>query len=363
MYQKLLNLSLALTLVVITLGALTRLLDAGLGCPDWPGCYGQLTPPANWQALSNEAAEKYADSPLISHQAWMEMIHRYAAGALGLLIAFITFLAFKTKQAQRIKITSVVLSCVVIAQAVFGMWTVTLKLWPPIVTIHLLGGFATLSLLILLKVWSSKHSIESLTTAPSINSKMVPDNITPIKALIPIAFLVLFIQITLGAWTSSNYAGLACPDFPTCQNQWLPDISVQDALTVPEYQGLSFLHGLADAKTRVSIQYLHRLGALITLLVLGSLIVKLWQSGIRHFKYLACYLGFTLSSQILLGILAAVLLLPLPIALLHNTGAALTLSGLIYLIALVSFPVKTNAFSSSSLPLKEATHGRILPNR
>ena len=350
MLKSLTNIGLVFVFFVIGLGALTRLLDAGLGCPDWPGCYGLLTPPGDVTEIQTAKA-LFPDTPIISHQAWMEMIHRYAAGALGIIILSMTIIAVRNKHSAAIKRTCIALCFIVVGQALFGMWTVTLKLWPPIVTLHLLGGFTTLSLLIILKSLIGSES-KTTQTAGSLTNPM------PAKKPFPsyigaLALIVLVSQITLGAWTSSNYAGLACPDFPTCQNQRLPDISPSKALSIPKYDNLSFLHGRTDAQTRVSIQYLHRIGALLTTLILLLFVFKLFKTESRLNKKFSIAMTLTLTLQITLGILSAIWLLPLSIALAHNLIAA-------SLLALLVFITTHNLVHT--VTTKEIEHGLVYHN-
>jgi len=315
------HIALLLVIVVIGLGALTRLLDAGLGCPDWPGCYGFLTPPE--QAHHIEQAEQlFPETPVVRHQAWMEMIHRYAASFLGIIVFAITWLTLKHKAIRpNTKTVACVLSAVVIVQAIFGMWTVTWKLWPPIVTLHLLGGFTTLGLLIWLRMALYAETRLTDQDTQSSSSK----HLISLKRMSLATLIVLIIQISLGAWTSSNYAGLACPDFPTCQGQWFNHVSVEKALSIPTYDDLSFLHGRTDAQTRVSIQVVHRVGALITVVMMALMILQIWKSPLPQRKGISLLLGSLLITQVSLGVLSAVWLLPLSIALAHNLVAAMLL--------------------------------------
>lgn len=294
--------ALLLTALVITLGALTRLLDAGLGCPDWPTCYGQLMPPAE-----HEASEF---SGLDSGKAWMEMIHRYAAGLLSFIILF---LAVKAERNPVVSSTSRWLTrsllALVIIQALFGMWTVTLKLQPQIVTLHLLGGMLLLALL-----WSLWRE---LRPAASLELPL------RFKRGAQLVLLLLTLQIALGGWTSSQYAGLACPDFPTCQGQWLPDMKLNDAFRITEFTDANHEGGLLTLEARATIQVVHRLVALLLSLSIVLLSVALWRY--HALRLSLCLLVAATAIQVSLGIANAVLLLPLPLALAHNTGAALLL--------------------------------------
>ena len=281
-----------LALIVITLGALTRLLDAGLGCPDWPVCYGQFIP------QENEAAEEFMHWQFDSVKAWMEMIHRYAASLLGLSIVIQAFFLWP-RYLGAVRYLSLFLCVWVVIQGLFGMWTVTLRLWPPVVSAHLLGGALTIGAQFL--IW-----------------RVLTSNREPRVFSVWSAFaLVVFMQMALGAWTSSQYAGLVCPDFPTCQGQWWINID-SNILSAPKMLGDEYLGGLLGMHDKMAIQWLHRLGAIAVLLMFFYLAFR--QSLQKRSLYFC--LGL-LSLQILLGILNAIWLLPLPLALLHNTVAML----------------------------------------
>ncbi len=308
MIKNLCKLAFVLALIVVTLGALTRLMDAGLGCPDWPGCYGQVIPP--------EHGTEIDDAVVHGGKAWMEMIHRYAASALGLIILIIAFKIQSDKTvSNNARWLSRFLLLLVIVQGLFGMWTVTLKLLPQIVTLHLLGGFAVLSLLFLL--------ILLLSPARSISGNKKPVN------LAMLVLILLSAQIALGGWTSSNYAGLACTDFPTCDGQLLPPLDLEAAFHLTEFSDRNYEGGLLEAETRVTIQYTHRVVALIVFTFLLILFVRLLQLPELR-GHATMLLGFTVL-QVMLGITTAIMMLPLPLALAHNTGAALLLLEVIYI--------------------------------
>jgi len=356
------HIALVLVILVIGLGALTRLLDAGLGCPDWPGCYGFLTPPE--QAHHIEQAEQlFPETPVVRHQAWMEMIHRYAASFLGIIVFAVTWLTLKHGDIRpQIKMVACVLSAVVIIQAIFGMWTVTWKLWPPIVTLHLLGGFITFGLLIWLRM--ALHA-ETFTTNPESTTSS-SGYLVALRRMSLVTLAVLILQISLGAWTSSNYAGLACPDFPTCQGQWLDHVSVSKALSIPTYDDLSFLHGRTDAQTRVSIQVVHRIGALITVFMMGLMILKIWNSRLRQRIGLSILLSTLLITQVSLGVLSAVWLLPLSIALAHNLVAAMLLGSHVLAIFHLFNSAQTEEHTVKEtqqlIKGKEQQDGNFIPN-
>ena len=213
-----------LATIVVVLGAYTRLVDAGLGCPDWPGCYGHLGVPSNASDIARAEAA-YPDAPVEGGKAWVEMIHRYAATTLGALILLILALSLKGRQPWRLPAGLAVL---VIAQGAFGAWTVTLKLWPQVVTAHLLGGFATLALLSLL----------ALTLRPP---RLSVDAAWGRTATLALAVVVL--QVALGGWLTSNYAALACPDFPACHGDWIPEMDFATGFDITQTVGPNYLGG------------------------------------------------------------------------------------------------------------------------
>ncbi len=281
-----------LALLVITLGALTRLLDAGLGCPDWPVCYGQLIP------QENQAASDFVHWQFDSLKAWMEMTHRYMASFLGLSILIQAVLLWP-RYLGVVRYLSLFLCFWVVVQGLFGMWTVTMRLWPPVVSAHLLGGAITLGAQFL--IWRV------------LTSNREPKLLSPWTAF---AFVV-FLQMALGAWTSSQYAGLVCPDFPTCQGNWWVSMD-ENIFSAPRVNGDEYLGGMLGMHDKMAIQWLHRLGAVAVLFMFFYLAKAQFKQ--RRSLYLC--LGF-LSLQITLGILNAIWLLPLSLALLHNTVAML----------------------------------------
>ena len=293
-----------LATVVVVLGAYTRLVDAGLGCPDWPGCYGHLGVPSNASDIARAEAA-YPDAPVEGGKAWVEMIHRYAATTLGALILLILALSLKGRQPWRLPAGLAVL---VIAQGAFGAWTVTLKLWPQVVTAHLLGGFATLALLSLL----------ALTLRPP---RLSVDAAWGRTATLALAVVVL--QVALGGWLTSNYAALACPDFPACHGDWIPEMDFATGFDITQTVGPNYLGGLLSSDARVAIHFAHRLGAIAVLLAVGLLAFRLGN------RPVAWVLGGALAVQLLLGIANVVFVLPLGVAVLHNAGAAALLVTLV----------------------------------
>ena len=219
-------------------------MDAGLGCPDWPGCYGFLGVPESPEEIS-AAEARFPDAPVEPDKAWPEMVHRYFASGLGLLSLVILGLAWRRKAALTIPLSLAVL---VIVQGAFGAWTVTLKLWPQVVTAHLLGGFATLALLWL---YVLRLGMVGVVSVPKAFAR---------PAVIGIALVVL--QVTLGGWTSSNYAALACPDFPACHGSLVPDMDFAKGFNVLQEIGPNYLGGALSSEARIAIQMTHRRGGL-----------------------------------------------------------------------------------------------------
>jgi cytochrome c oxidase assembly protein subunit 15 len=304
-----------LAFTVVLLGAYTRLVDAGLGCPDWPGCYGFLSVPEKAHEIE-AATQAFPHAPVEANKAWPEMIHRYFAGSLGLLVAALAIIGFinRAKKEQPLALSYALLG-IIIFQAALGMWTVTMGLLPIIVMGHLLGGFITLTLLLILFL-NIRH-----------NNPVAWGN--TLRSLALMGTLVVFLQIMLGGWTSANYAAIICEDFPTCQGQMIPPLDFSGAFTVSTEGVDSYLGGHLDNIARVTIQWMHRLGALITTVYLLFLIVKLFIAGWTKF---ATWLLLVLTVQISLGISNVVLSLPLTIAVAHNGVAVLLLMSMATLV-------------------------------
>jgi heme a synthase len=281
--------------------------DAGLGCPDWPGCYGALSVPQSETAILS-AQQAYPDRPLEHAKAWKEMAHRYLAGSLGLVVLALAGLAYKHRQHIRSSWQlSAALVVLVALQALLGMWTVTLLLKPLIVTLHLLGGMSTLALL----CWIAVRN----TTQPSI--ALPPAQ----QKWLRLALLVWLLQVILGGWTSSNYAALACTDFPTCHGLWWPDMDLYDAFHLTRALGESRDGGQLHLDALTAIQWVHRLGALLVL-AWGLVSVRILLQR-KTARPLAWALLVVLLLQISVGIGNLLLQLPLVLAVLHNAGAAL----------------------------------------
>ncbi len=317
-YQRICLFATALALVVIVMGAWVRLSDAGLGCPDWPGCYGSFFVPSAEEAVA-EAEAAYPERPLEATKAWREMIHRYAASTLGFSIMLIALLAFLNRRdpTQPVKVP-ILLFFLVCFQGLLGMWTVTLLLKPLIVMGHLLGGLSTLSLLFWL-VLESRFPDDGAKRA------------VPVAAVV--ALVVLVCQIALGGWTSSNYAALACPDVPTCQGQWWPDqIDFNEGFIMWRGLDQDYEFGVLEAPARVAIHFTHRLGAMIAFLVLMYAGHKYLRSNMGpRVKTASMFVLAALVTQITLGIATVWFGLPLAVATAHNGVAALLLLSVINL--------------------------------
>jgi cytochrome c oxidase assembly protein subunit 15 len=322
----------AMTLLVIVLGAYVRLSDAGLGCPDWPGCYGHIGVPdeAHEIAAANLAhPERQVEAP----KAWKEMIHRYVASSLGLVILSIAGIAWKQRKTGVGVFLPTTLVGVVIFQGMLGMWTVTMLVQPIIVTAHLIGGMTTLGLLCWLVLSHSEIDWQGDRLANS-----------GVKKLALVTLLALVLQIFLGGWTSTNYAALACYGFPTCSGEWVPAVNLDEAFTlwreVPEGE-YDFEGGVISHPASVAIQIAHRLGAILATLFIAGLahLVMFRSEGVL--KKMAIFTLVALIAQLSLGIGNVFMSLPLWMATAHNGGAAILLLCVLSLVFAVSkgFPV------------------------
>lgn len=314
----------ALALLVVVLGAYVRLSHAGLGCPDWPGCYGLLLGvPESTQEIE-QANSAYPQRAVEADKAWKEVIHRYFAGALGLLIVFLATLALKNRSVPNQPVgLPIFLVGLVIFQALLGMWTVTLLLKPVIVMLHLLGGLTILSLLWWLFLKSKPMAVDVGQNA-----------ITTMHPLIVVGLLLLLGQIILGGWTSANYAALACPDFPTCQGQWWPETDFKEGFVFWRGLGTNYEFGVLENPARTAIHLSHRLLAIMVAIYWCVLLLRILTGSdtTRTLRNVAAVTLLLLLAQLSLGISNIVLHLPIGIAVMHNGGAALLLLSVITLI-------------------------------
>lgn len=320
-----------LTVVVVLLGAYTRLTHAGLGCPDWPGCYGFLGVPMSEhkQAI---AEARFPEAPVEVAKGWYEMIHRYFAGSLGLVILLIAVQAVRRREepAQPVKLPLAVLALVIL-QGAFGMWTVTLQLWPQVVTAHLLGGFATLSLLTLL----------TLRLSGRFAPLQLPGRL---RALAAACLLLVIGQIALGGWVSSNYAAVACVDLPTCHGEWWPAMDFGKGFHLTQHIGPNYLGGQLDSDARTAIHMSHRIGAVLVTL---ALLVLAWRLHAARLSRLAGLLVLALAVQVSLGISNVIFHLPLLVAVAHNAGGA----ALLLTMVLINYRLR-----AASPAMREASH-------
>jgi cytochrome c oxidase assembly protein subunit 15 len=293
-----------LAAAVVVLGAWVRLTDAGLGCPDWPGCYGHLYPQAD-HTFS---------------KALHEMIHRYFAGALVAVIAGLMGFGLWNRRDRLQPLTPVVaLFAVVLFQAALGAFTVTLLVKPLIVTAHLLGGLITLAVLWWL---SLKPEARALSTRE-----------TGLRHCALLGGAALVLQIALGGWTSTNYAAVACPDLPTCQQSWWPHMDFRDAFVLWRRLDIDFTGGVLSNPARTAIHVTHRLGAVLagTILVIVGTITVL-RANSRRLKVAGSLLVLAVLLQIGIGLTMVHFGMPLALAVCHNAGAALLVISMVTLL-------------------------------
>jgi cytochrome c oxidase assembly protein subunit 15 len=340
-FRRINSVALVLCFGVIVFGAFVRLSDAGLGCPDWPGCYGHVGVPDAPHEVAR-AQQNFPQRPVEAHKAWKEMIHRYLATTLGGLITALVVLSVFIRREPLPRVLPWLLFGTVLMQGALGAFTVLWQVNPLTVTGHLLTGLLTLSLLLWLRLsvafprqaeetparverearnerqaWARMQE-EGSNTAASIT----PDWLPRFAAL---ALALLVLQIFLGGWTSSNYAALACPDFPTCHGSFLPQTDVKQAFTMWRGLGQNYEGGVLDNRARVTIHLFHRLGALAVTATLLLLAFKLIRDGQSLWRRLGVAVFAALALQIGIGISVVKLQLPLFLADMHNAGAALLL--------------------------------------
>jgi cytochrome c oxidase assembly protein subunit 15 len=308
-------LALFLTFDLIAFGAFTRLTDSGLGCPDWPGCYGSATPLGAREEI-HAAQTAMPSGPVTWSKAWIEMVHRYLAMTVGVLIGVMAVFSWvERRQLPQSPWWATATLVWVIVQGLFGKYTVTLKLYPAIVTLHLLGG---LVLLALLAVQHQRFRGEHITLAPSV------------RWLAVAGLVVLALQIAFGGWVSTNYAVLACSGFPSCNGQWWPAMDFAKGFALLRTLGHAGDGSLLPFEALVGIHYVHRVFAVVAVAVLALLVWRLWRAGHARFGAgLAALLGTQLAS----GLSNVVLGWPLAAALAHTAGAAALVLLLTLLIA------------------------------
>jgi cytochrome c oxidase assembly protein subunit 15 len=367
----------ALAVMVLGLGAFTRLVDAGLGCPDWPTCYGHVLWPGTAEEVS-VANQAFPDMPVMHDKTWPEMVHRYFAQSLGFIVIGLYIIALRQQknqqQPRRLVTTLLALNIVmtvaviiygvvlepfavatvaasmltlayfglvrgtseqpyklpafilafIILQGLFGMWTVTLKLWPQVVTSHLLGGFTTLGLLWLLTLRYNNLHWQLPAAAFS--------KLRRLRGWVLLGLVVVTAQIALGGWTTSNYAAVACPDLPTCQAQWLPEMDFAQGFNFSQGIGPNYLGGLMTNEARIAIHFSHRVGALVTTVLLIFIAIALYrQVAVTEAKTMAKVLSLVLALQISLGLANVLFNFPVAVAVAHNLVGAILLLTMITL--------------------------------
>jgi heme a synthase len=322
-YRPLVYCAVVLTFLVIVVGAYVRLADAGLGCPDWPGCYGQLIGVPDEAHEVARAERAFPGKTVDAGRARKEMFHRYLAGTLGLLVVAIAVIAWaRRREIGRSPWLPTGLVALVAFQATLGMWTVTMLLKPAIVTLHLLGGMATFAVLL----WIALREL-GLEPAPADFARRV-------RPWAAAGLGVLVAQIALGGWVSANYAALICPDFPTCHDRWLPDMDFGNAFHVLRELGVTASGAPLSQEALQAIHWSHRAGALVTLVFVGML--GLWAGRIPALRAAAAVLLALLVLQAGLGVANVLMRLPLALAAAHNAVAALLLAVLVVINFTVS---------------------------
>ena len=309
-YRPLLLLAVLFGMFVVMLGAYTRLTHSGLGCPDWPGCYGQLTIPSP----NPEIAKAYPDTPLEPAKAWYEMVHRYAAGTLGTLLVAIGIMgAINFKGFKRLP--HIALIALVVFQAFLGKWTVTWKLHPLAVMPHLIGGMTLVSIAWIL--WLKPKKITLLNKTQ--------------RSLLVMCLLACVMQIILGGWTSSNYAALVCLDFPTCQQSWWPNMNFTEGFNIFLPVGSNYDGGLFSLAGRTAIHFSHRFWALCLVALYLPTLILIAKSH-PNLRRLCLIITLCLTAQMLLGIANIWFILPLWSATAHNGGALILMLATLWLV-------------------------------
>ena len=332
-------LTLFLTFDLVLFGAFTRLTDSGLGCPDWPGCYASASPLGATEQIA-AAQTALPSGPVTPHKAWIEMIHRYLATGVGALISILAVLSWVAARRRLLPISpwwataTLVWVCV---QGAFGALTVTMKLYPAIVTAHLLGGLALLVLL--------AAQLEADRRAPVA----LPAGLR--SAAIAIALLSVA-QIALGGWVSTNYAVLACSDFPTCQGSWWPAMDFEHGFALQRALGEGKGGGFLPFAALTAIHYAHRLGAYVVLLAMAWFAWRLWASGEAALRPWARAVAGVALWQLASGFSNVVLGWPLIGAVGHTAGAAAWVTLLALLL--------TRSRRAAALPARQRSSGQAL---
>jgi heme a synthase len=311
-----------LCFVVVVFGGYTRLSDSGLGCPDWPGCFGHVAPTGS--------AEHYATQADV-RKAWVEMIHRYAASTLGFIILVIAVLSIIARRERGINVWfSLALLALVIFQGMLGMWTVTWLLKPLVVTGHLVGGLTTFALLLWL--WLSlRGTARPFDCASVLRGNRLIEIGGRARLWAGLALAALALQVALGGWTSSNYAAVACPDLPKCQGEWIPEADYREAFVLWRGLGINYAGGVLDHPARVAIHFTHRAGAVVaSTLLLFAALAALWRLG-SGARWAGLAVIAALALQLAIAYFMVERAFPLELAAAHNAGAALLVAATVLL--------------------------------
>lgn len=334
--------TLFLTFDLVLFGAFTRLTDSGLGCPDWPGCYGSASP-IGAHADIHAAQTAMPTGPVTFSKAWIEMIHRYLATGVGVLILVLTAVSWMERRRLQVSPWWPTLTLVwVCLQGAFGAWTVTLKLFPAIVTLHLLGGLA---LLALLRAQAIRYA-QADAVAPQAPVPLPART----RTVLGLVFALLWLQVALGGWVSTNYAVLACTDFPTCQGSWWPAMNFHDGFYLWRELGAGRRGDNIPFDALTAIHYVHRLMAYAVFAALGWIAWRLWST--PRMRRTAGWILALAAWQLLTGLSNVLLDWPLMGAVGHTGGAAglvLVLTGALFVTRSVRDPAGAASFNVSRL--------------
>ena len=347
-FRKLVWVAVFLTFDLIVFGGFTRLTDSGLGCPDWPGCYGLANPFLAHEQIS-AAQALLPTGPVTVVKAWIEMIHRYLAMGIGVLIVALMAKAWlqwrKAKSAAFAPALPTALFFFVLLQGAFGAWTVTLKLQPVIVTTHLLLGMGLLALL----TWLGERENQLIRPAPAGGGASV----WPLAVM---SAVLLAIQLALGGWVSTNYATLACTEFPTCGGHWVPDMDFEHGFTLWRELGKTAAGHYLPFAALTAIHWVHRNFAAVVVISLGWTVWRAWPHA--ALRPTARRIAIVLAAQAATGLATVFLNFPLAIAVLHNAGAAL----LVLLVTMLNYQTKVqrDLARRASRPAPAATHVHTL---
>lgn len=337
LYYRLTGLAVILAIIVVLLGGWTRLNYAGLACPDWPRCFGELVLPGDAFRLE-QIQSRYPMTPINYYKSWLEMTHRYLAGLLGLLIITLGYMRLKQPRLRTVlgKVPYIVVG-IVIVQGLFGMWTVTLKLLPQVVTMHLLGGMTTLSLLVVMYLKQCRELTKNCEVP--VCSKIA-------KRWVAIGFLILVVQLALGGWTSANYAGWSCEGWLLCSTDSAVKLDFAGGFTMSYIPGENYEGGILEQGARAAIQMSHRTVAVILLVYLSLMAWRWRKENSRVLIAMSCVLCAALI-QAGLGLMNVIWAVPLSLATAHHGGAIFLLLTMLWLYWTVSYQVKGDVYEST----------------